>query len=279
MTRPSSLKGSLGATSAIAGILAGILGGWLTGHWLWAPACGFLVLLGIVAGAEALKARSENSSESEPAGEVSLSGNASLGDTLVAGRDINQSRTIANIDQSRTNNFRGMGGIAAILAVLASGGAIGGTVYISQQPGRIAAESPQNLVNDGNHSSPEAAVKGLLGNIMLGNIPGACGYLLPDEQSTCNNNYAIQSSQGDTTSSVTGDFGVGHAIIRGSVALVPVVGRFCSSGSCQSFSSDGLPSGMSFQTAFQQAMSMNNAVNLIPCEEINGTWYVSYPTL
>lgn len=279
MTPPSSFKGPLAATSAIAGILAAILGGWLTGHWLWAPACGFLVLLGVVAGAEALKARNESRSEREPTGEISLSGNASLGDILIARRDINQTRTITNIDQSRTNNLRGMGGIAAILAVLAYGGAIGGTIYISQQPGRIVTESPQSLLNDGNHRSPEAAVKGLFGNILLNNIPGACGYLLPDEQATCNNDYASQSSQGGSAPSTTGDLGVGNAIVSGSLALVPVVGKYCSSGSCQSLSGDGLPPGMSFQTAFKQAMNINNAGNLIPCEEVDGIWYVSFPNL
>lgn len=119
---PSSLKGSLAAISSIAGILAGVVGGWLSGHWLWAPACGFLALLAIVAGGEAFKARGESQHESVLAEQISLSGNASLGDTLIAGGDINQTRSIENIDQSTTNNFRGIGGLAAVLAVLAFGG-------------------------------------------------------------------------------------------------------------------------------------------------------------
>src|SRR5215472_10906710 len=98
MTLPDNLKGSMAATSAVAAILAAVVGGWLSGHWLWAPACGFLVLIAIVAGVEALKANAEDGSESAAPEQISLSGNASLGDTLIAGRDVNQSRTITNID-------------------------------------------------------------------------------------------------------------------------------------------------------------------------------------
>lgn len=278
MAARSSVKGSLAATSAIAGVLAGVLGGWLTGHWLWAAVCGFLVLLGVVAGAEALKARQEARDETGEDARVSLSGNASLGDTLIAGRDISQTRTISNIDQSRTVNFRGTGGAAAIFAILAFGGALGGTVYISQQPDQVTVESPQSLVNDGNHGSPGAAAEGFLGNIMLDNAPGACSYVLPDEQSTCNSASAT-SSQGGSAVAITGNAGVGNAIISGTLALVPVIGRICSSGSCTSYSASGLPAGTSFQTAYEQAMNYNSAGNLIPCEEIDGAWYVSVPDL
>lgn len=96
------------------------------------------MLLGVVAGAEALKARRESMSESESDILVNLGGNASLGDTLIAGGNINQNRTTANIDQSRTNNFRGIGGAAAVLAILTLGSAAGGTIYISQSLGKLA---------------------------------------------------------------------------------------------------------------------------------------------
>jgi MFS family permease len=277
----SGSKGSLAAVSAIAGILAAILGGWLTGHWLWAPACGLLVLLGVVAGAESLKAKHENENrdESEPAVAVSLGGNASLADTLIAGGDISQNRTITNIDRSRTNNFRGTGGLAAVLAILAFAGAVGGTVSLSPQPELMPVESPQSLVNGGNHSSPEAAVKGYIGNALLGNAPGACSFVLPDEQAACLDSYVMApSSEEGSTVPLTGSVGVRNAIIDGSLALVPVIGRLCSSGGCESFSGDGLPAGASFEAAFQQAMGSNDNANLLPSEEIEGSWYVSDPT-
>lgn len=145
-------------------------------------------------------------------------------------------------------------------------------------PRSIVIESPQSLVNDANHSSPEAAVKGFFGSALLGDGPGACGYLLPDEQGICNNTYA-QSSQGGSLWATTGAIGVGNAVMSGSLALVPIRGKLCTSGSCQSFVGDGLPVGTSFQNAFQQAMNQNSNSNLAPCERIGGAWYVDFPGL
>jgi MFS family permease len=276
MTLSSKFKGSLAATSAVAGILAGVLGSWLSGHWQWGVACAFLVLLGVAAGVEAFRASRKSKDSAE---EPSLSGNPSYGDALVAGRDIYQSRSISNIDQSKTTSFRLSGGIATVVAILALGGAAGGTIYVSQRT-TVMIESPQNLANDGNHSSPEAAVKGFLGDLFLGDMPGACGYLLPDEQSTCNQAYASSSSNASSTnSSFSGDTGVGNAIVNGTLALVPVVGRICSSGTCQSFFRNGLPPGMSFEAAFHEAMSSNQpaSFNLAACEEVGNSWYISSP--
>lgn len=279
MMSSTNSRGSLAAVSAVAGILAAILGGWLTGRWLWAPACGFLVLLGIVAGAEALKAKQEKGDEGGPVGAVSLSGNASLGDTLIAAGDISQNRTIANIDRSRTNNFRGMGGLGAVLAILAFAGAFGGTIYFSPQPKLMPVDSPQGLSINGNHSSPEATVRGFMGNVLLGNGPGACSYVLPDEQGTCNSDYVTSRNSPETSTTLTGSVRVENAVINGSLALVPLIGRLCSSDGCQSYSGNGLSAGISFQTAFQQALSTADSANLVPCEEIDGSWYVSVPDL
>lgn len=281
MTLPDGLKGSMAAISAVAAIMAAVVGGWLSGHWLWAPACGFLVLIAVVAGVEAVKARTESNSESTPAEQISLSGNASLGDTLIAGGDINQSKAVNNIDQSKTTNFRGLGGIAAIIVVLASAGAIGGTAYISAQPDIIGIESPQSLANDAGHNSPEAAVKGFFGDYLLDDFVGACAYLLPSEQSTCYNNFT-QNTQGEKPY-VTGEIGVGNAITSGIYALVPVRGQICNHGvrralrGCKdSFSgnSNGLPTGMSFQSAFRQAVNGNGKIKFLACERDGNAWYV-----
>jgi MFS family permease len=53
-------RGSLAAASATGAIVAGILGSWLTGHWLWGLSCVLLALIVFVASAEALKARNED---------------------------------------------------------------------------------------------------------------------------------------------------------------------------------------------------------------------------
>lgn len=273
-TAPSSrFKSALAAVSTIAGLLAGLLGGWLSGHWLWAPACGFLVLVGVAGGAEAIKARNESRNESKGTSEgpvTNISANASYGDIFMAGRDVNETRTI---DQRKTINFRGLGGITAIIiAILAFGGALGGTAYIAQLPNPITIESPQNLITDASHASPEAAVKGMVGNILLSNRPGVCSYLLPGEQATCNADVFNSLGNGNTFTAYTGSVGVGNAVIKGNLALVPVIGRMCSSGTCSSVRGE-YPSGKSFQTAFQQTMS-NDWNGLIPCEEVAGSWYV-----
>jgi hypothetical protein len=270
MTPSSRSKSSLAATSALAGILAGVLGAWLTGDWLWGAACGFLVLLGGFAGAEALKVRREGAS---PAAVRNLSGNASMGDALVGGRDMHHSRTA---------RFHLAGGAAAIIAIVALGSAAVGTIYMSLQPGGISMEPLQNLTSQGNHNSPDGAVKGLFGDSVADDGPGLCSYLLPDEQGTCNT--AISQNTAAEPSAAGDKIGFGNSIVSGTLALVPVVGKFCESGNCESASGTGLPSGMSFQTAFQQAMSPNeddgnNGYLLMPCEEIDGLWYVSFPGL
>jgi hypothetical protein len=261
----SKPNGSLAATSAVAGILAGVLGAWLTGHWVWGTACGFLVLLGVVAAAEALKTRHDNAT---PPVSVSLSGNTSVNDALIAGRDINQIRTTSTIEQNRTTNFRA-GGITAIVAILALGSAAGGTIYISQQPRGGAIESPQNLAEEGGHNSPTAAAKGFFGDVLLGDMPGACSYMLPDEQGTCN----LLAPSGAQESLAGSKVGTGNAVVNGTLALVPMIGKLCAAGKCISNSNNGLPRGMSFQAAFQQAMRTTG--NLVPCEEVGGLWYVS----
>lgn len=272
MASADGFRGSLAAVSTVSGILAGVLGGWLTGRWLWGAACGFLILLGVAAGAEAIKARRENSKEASAT--VSLNDNASLGDTLIAGRDLTQNRISNKIHHQKTTNIRA-GSPAAVLAVVALGTATGGTLYMSQQPG-VAIESPQTLASEGSHSSPDSAVKGLLGNLLIGNIPGACGYLLPDEQSECNAAYAARGSQ----PSVTGSVGVGSAVVNGTLALVPVTGKICSAGRCVLPHATGLPPGASFLQAYRQAMgSSNGNGNLFPCDENDGVWYVSIPGL
>jgi hypothetical protein len=273
--RNSTLKGSLAAVSAVAGILAGVLGAWLTGHWLWGAACGILVLLGVVAGTEALKGSRETTNMP---GATNISGNAISYETFIAGRDINQNRINNDIDQSRTTNIRFAGGAAAALvAILAFAGATGGTIYISQQPHGIAMESPQNLANEGSHSSPDAAVEGFLGDALLNDGPGACSYLLPDEQNACNISYA-SSRNGESENPTDSVLGVGNEVISGTLALVPVIGKLCLAGSCQSNFNKGLPHGESFQAAFQQAMTTTSG-NLIPCEQTAGLWYVDFPGL
>jgi hypothetical protein len=282
----SRFRGSLAALSAVAGIVAGILGGWLTGHWLWAPACGLLVLVGLVAGIEALKARGEDARQGEesPGATLNLSrdtytlgGNASLGDTIIAGRDVNQNRTTNN--NTRTWNMTFKGGVLAVLAVLTLGGAFGWSAYLARQPDTIVMEGPDTLVAQGNHDSPEGVVKGVFGDILVGDLPGVCSYVLPNQQDACSNSVALQGLQDPAVMKST-SLGIGHAIISGNLALVPVIGKVCSSNTCHTYRHTGLPSGASFQAVFRQSMNparLRPDYNFIPCEKVDDSWYATVP--
>jgi hypothetical protein len=171
---------------------------------------------------------------------------------------------------------RGVGGIAGIVALAALGGAVGGTLYFSQQTNSAIMESLQSLAADGGHSTPDAAVKGYIGDALLGDGAGACNYVLPDEQQTCINDY-MQNGNGAAATTQGTFLETGGPIIQGTLALVPVAGKLCQSGSCNTSTTSGLPPGESFQTAFGQAMDYGGRGNIFPCQEINNTWYVNIP--
>jgi hypothetical protein len=255
--------------SATAGIVAGILGGWLTGHWLWGPFCGLLALIAFVAAAEALKARREADGKGElVANSPALGGpytsfnytgdtyrygnNASVGNFTIAGGNIDDHRRVTTIK---------VGGLS-LVAVLALAGVAGGTVYLARNPG-----------TGGSHSSPAAAVEGFFGDALLNNWAGACSYQLPSEQSTCNFGVSME-----TTPQETGSIAAGNAIVDGTLALVPITGRLCNYGQCRTLSGNGLPPGATFQSAYAQAMnSANTTANLVPCEEVDNEWYIASP--
>jgi hypothetical protein len=267
----AKFRGSLAATSTTAGIVAGILGAWLTGHWLWGPFCGLLALIAYVAVAEALKARHEADGKSAlAANSPALGGaytsfsytgdthrygnNASVGNITIAGGNIDDHRRVTTIK---------VGGLS-LVALLALAGVAAGTIYLARSPG-IAAE--------GGHNSPEAAVRGFFGDALLNNWRGACGYQLPSEQGTCNVGVSMGTAPQETGSVVAG-----NAIVDGTLALVPITGRLCNNGQCRTFSGNGLPSGATFQSAYAQAMnSANTTANLVPCEEVDNEWYIAAP--
>ena len=255
--------------------MGSLRGTWLTGHWLWAPACGFLVLVAAVAISEALRARGESGSEAgnKPPMALTISGNTSLGPMTVTGGNI-QSGTFTTINQDSKTVKWGIGGVAGIVALLTLGTAFGGTLYISQQTNGAVMESPPSLAAGGSLTSPGAAVKGFLGDELLGDSAGVCSYVLPDEQQTC-----VEMADGQTTIPSTQGTSLGTAqpIVNGTLALVPIVGKLCISGQCQTYTASGLTPGTSFQQAFQQAMNSSAGGNLIPCEEIGNSWYVSLP--
>lgn len=269
-------RGSLSAAAAAAGIVAAILGGWLTGHWLWAPFCLLLVLIAFVAAAEAIKVRRETDGKKELVpNSPRLSGpyisfnydesrrygdNASVGNVTIGRR----------IDDHRKTIFRNSttiikpGGLW-LIAVLALILFAGGTAYMGRHHFSSALPTPATLATEGGHSSAQAAIKGFFGNALLNNWASACGYLPPTEQDTCGISYTE-----------TGRIAVGNAIVHGRLALVPITGKICRYGECRTFQGHGLQSGETFQNAYTAAMDpTNGAGDLAPCVKVGNKWYVN----
>jgi MFS family permease len=271
-------RGPLAAASAVAGIIAGILGAWLTGHWQWGIFCFLLVLIAFVAAAEAYKAARETKESgalavNSPAhsgsyvafnytDDHSNRGNVSTG-IQIAGGNIKTRQSIKN--SSRTTTIK-LGGLW-LVALLALGGAVGGT--FAKLPNSGSPQAPSVLAAEGGHGSPQAAVKGFIGNALQNNWAGACNYEIPSGQSACSSDAPAQQS---------GYLAVGDGIISGQQALVPVSGTVCKYGDCETVSGNGIPAGTSFQAAYLQATNLVNQVpNLVACEEVGGKWYVEIP--
>jgi F0F1-type ATP synthase assembly protein I len=239
-----------------AGIIAGALGGWLADHWLWAPACGALVIIGMTAGAEALKARRADSRASEgeqdPRRAFTFGDNARVSHPTMAGRDIDQSAAFIS-DRRRTTVFRGVGGTAAIVAFLAFGGALGGTVFIAQGPRGAPLSGPRDLAAGGNQSSPEGAAEGFMGDYFLGDTGGACNYVLPDEVQSCLV-VAEEPSSSLPAGTTFKNLESVRVIPAGNIVGVVLAGKFCTSGHCRSVD---IP---------------------VACEKLGNTWYVDFQT-
>ena len=269
-------RGSLSATSAIAGIAAAILGGWLTGHWLWAPFCLLLVLIAFIAVAEAIKARRETDGKDEIVAnspgfggpyisfshdEINRYGdNASVGNVTIGGRIDDHRKTI----HRNSTTIIKPGGLW-LIAVLALVVFAGGTAYMARDHGSTAMPTPATLAAEGGHSSPRAAVMGFFGNALLNNWASACGYIPPSRQGTCG-----------SSPTETGSIAVGNAIVDDTLALVPVTGELCRYGECSTFHGDGLQAGETFQNAYTAAIdTTNTAGDFVPCEKVGNEWYVN----
>jgi hypothetical protein len=124
--------------SSVAGILAGILGSWLTGKWLWGVAVGVLLLIAVVAGAEAVKVQAEGGEGSRKKSgedalvhqEVSIKVGRDFTpiDSIVAGRDLIQNQT--------TNANSRKGSLVALAAICLCSLLVGtgGTIYLRPEP-------------------------------------------------------------------------------------------------------------------------------------------------
>lgn len=138
------MRGARGKTaaaiSAVAGILAGVLGSWLAGQWLWGVAAGVLVLTVIATGAEVIKAGAEGRDRRDQESDAGQSGqhteiNAVAGNITseIAGRDITKTQ-VTNITSRHQGSPLGLIaglGVAALLVLAA------GTGLLSRAPGGV----------------------------------------------------------------------------------------------------------------------------------------------
>jgi MFS family permease len=263
MTGSLGFRGFIAAISAVCGIVAGILGGWLTGHWQWGVAFAFLIMIAIVAITEFHKTMWED-------GQIPRDHDYP-GPTTSAGVRVG----------------------AAMLTVLASLGCAGGVLYYVQHvtsahhptrqgtPGTTSPKPAAVLAAAGGHDSPAAAVSGFIGDSLLGAYKGLCGYYLPSEQDWC-----LQHEPHGRAES--GSAAIGEVVVHGTRAIVAVVGRICvlkapaqSGPPCLSNSSPyiSLSRGTSFAEAFNKASMASYRGLMWSCEEVHGAWYVAFTKL
>jgi len=120
------------------------------------------------------------------------------------------------------------------------------------------------------YATPEDAVAGLFEGLISHDSYVACMYALPSDRASCDATYGMFTLSGAIH--FHGDFR------DGTRALVRLTGTFCISGFGCTTSTDpniGLPNAnASFDAAFIAAINSGN-VSPVPCQELNGRWYVA----
>jgi hypothetical protein len=128
------------------------------------------------------------------------------------------------------------------------------------------------------HTTPEDAVDGYLAAFMSGGSSW-CSYIDPASQGSCEAGLTEGSVQ------MTGHFTVRSEVIKGSEALVGVLGSVCVHENLEETTIDycnnnsnidsGMPSGsVTFTDAYAAVTSAKSSVlSPIPCVEVNGLWY------
>ena len=128
------------AVSAATGILAAILGGWLTAKWLWGVAALVLILIATTAGAEVIKVRAEENSKrneapeerNQPQHQVSIgvgavAGNFSARKSVIAGGDVTQT----NVTKKYPTALLTLVCLGALFVYAA------GTILLGREPGGL----------------------------------------------------------------------------------------------------------------------------------------------
>jgi hypothetical protein len=136
-------------------------------------------------------------------------------------------------------------------------------------------------VGGGSGNSPTATVNGFIHAALSNNGTAVCSYFLPADQSNCD-------AHAGTFKGATGHVQTVSQILDGNLALVSITGEICApyvstgsdgSSGCASNtnSSAGMPgNGVTFASAYAAALNESNTtLSPVPCEEINGKWYLN----
>lgn len=127
--------------------------------------------------------------------------------------------------------------------------------------------------------SPQQVVTQVINAKNSGQPQDSCQYLEPRFQAPCQDTY----QQGDGSRVTEQDFSIGYTAIEGDEALVVVTYiNMCSmiddmqscSGTDNDDSAYQFDGGSSFDDVFKSVTGFGFVQQLIPCEKINGTWYV-----
>jgi pimeloyl-ACP methyl ester carboxylesterase len=131
--------------------------------------------------------------------------------------------------------------------------------------------------------SPQGAADDYLVNLASPNPPTACLYVVPSVQSDCQSAFAEITQQGESLSLTYSSLGIGYTAVEGYEALVGLTySQLCvqvgGQQTCPPDNSDPaapFESGQSFDDIWATVSNSSSAINdVIPCEEVNGTWYV-----
>jgi hypothetical protein len=127
------------------------------------------------------------------------------------------------------------------------------------------------------HGSPGAAAVGFLTAASAGQSASACSYVLPAQASVCS------SAFGSGGALSVKDLRLGQTTVSGDRALVTALGTLCTgTGTKQCFTSKdpagGQPGeGQTFDaayTAVENGTSSDPNDPAVPCQAVNGQWYV-----
>lgn len=144
-----------------------------------------------------------------------------------------------------------------------SGASASKSASVIAQTGRTAAVAP-------GHDTPEDAADGAIQNELSGHIRQACSYFIPSQQASCRKAPLILLPKGHV--SVVG------AVTSGDLALVEIIGRFCTrvGNHCQTGTdpSAGMPDrSETFKQAFDKAY-YGSEFSPVNCQKVHGKWYV-----